>query len=44
MLKAKGVTVIYISHMLEEIFEVCDRVTVIKDGQYIGTKDTKEYE
>ena len=43
MLKAKGVTVIYISHMLEEIFEICDRVTVIKDGQYIGTKDTKGY-
>jgi len=42
MLKAKGVTVIYISHMLEEIFEICDRVTVIKDGQYIGTKDTTE--
>jgi ABC-type sugar transport system ATPase subunit len=42
MLKAKGVTVIYISHMLEEIFEICDRVTVIKDGQYIGTKDTKD--
>ena len=42
MLKAKGVTVIYISHMLEEIFEICDRVTVIKDGQYIGTKNTKD--
>lgn len=42
MLKAKDVTVIYITHMLEEIFEICDRVTVIKDGQYIGTKDTKD--
>ena len=42
MLKDKGVTVIYISHMLEEIFEICDRVTVIKDGQYIGTKGTDE--
>jgi ABC-type sugar transport system ATPase subunit len=42
MLKAKGVTVIYISHMLEEIFEICDRVTVIKDGQYIGTKNTTD--
>jgi ABC-type sugar transport system ATPase subunit len=42
MLKAKGVTVIYISHMLEEIFEICDRVTVIKDGQFIGTKDTND--
>jgi ABC-type sugar transport system ATPase subunit len=42
MLKSKGVTVIFITHMLEEIFEICDRVTVIKDGQYIGTKDTKD--
>lgn len=42
MLRAKGVTVIYISHMLEEIFEICDRVTVLKDGRYIGTKDTKD--
>ncbi|MCP4626316.1 MAG: sugar ABC transporter ATP-binding protein [bacterium] len=42
MLKAKGVTVVYISHMLEEIFEICDRVTVIKDGRYIDTKDTKD--
>ena len=42
MLKAKGVTVIYISHMLEEIFEICDRVTVIKDGQYVDTKDTSD--
>lgn len=42
MLKAKGVTVIYISHVLEEIFEICDRVTVIKDGQYIGTRDTAD--
>lgn len=36
-LKEKGVTVIYISHMLEEIFEIADRVTVIKDGIGMGT-------
>jgi len=41
-LRGKGVTVIYISHMLEEIFEICDRVTVIKDGQVIGTNDTRD--
>ena len=37
-LKAKGVAVIYISHRLDEIFEVADRVTVIRDGQHISTK------
>ncbi|MBI9104319.1 MAG: sugar ABC transporter ATP-binding protein [Spirochaetales bacterium] len=36
-LKKKGVTVIYISHMLEEVFEIADRVTVIKDGKKMGT-------
>ncbi len=40
-LKAKGVTVIYISHMLEEIFEICDRVTVIKDGVVTHTDDVQ---
>ncbi|MEA4898112.1 MAG: sugar ABC transporter ATP-binding protein [Christensenellaceae bacterium] len=41
-LKAKGVSIIYISHRMEEIFEVCDRVSVFRDGQYIGTKDLQE--
>ncbi|MCF7942944.1 MAG: sugar ABC transporter ATP-binding protein [Spirochaetia bacterium] len=36
-LKSRGVTVIYISHMLEEVFEIADRVTVIKDGKVMGT-------
>lgn len=36
-LKARGVTVIYISHRLEEIFEIADRVTVLRDGQGVGT-------
>jgi ribose transport system ATP-binding protein/inositol transport system ATP-binding protein len=40
-LKAKGVAVIYISHRMEEIFEISDRVSVFRDGQYIGTKDTQ---
>jgi len=39
-LKNRGVTVIYISHMLEEVFEIADRVTVMKDGQVVGTKNT----
>ena len=38
-LKAKEVTVIYISHRLEELFEICDRVSVLRDGQYITTVD-----
>ncbi len=41
-LKAKGVTVLYISHRLEEIFEICDRVSIMRDGQYITTQKTSE--
>ena len=38
-LKAEGVTIIYISHRLDEIFRIADRVTVFRDGQYIVTRD-----
>lgn len=38
-LKAKGVTIIYISHRLEELFEIADRVSVLRDGVYIDTKN-----
>jgi ribose transport system ATP-binding protein len=41
-LKEKGVTVIYISHRLEEIFEICDRVSVLRDGRYIVTLEVDE--
>lgn len=41
-LKEKGVSVIYISHRMEEIFRISDRVTIMRDGQYIGTKLTEE--
>lgn len=34
-LKARGVAVIYISHRLEEVFEVCDEVTIFRDGQFV---------
>ncbi|MBL4813702.1 MAG: sugar ABC transporter ATP-binding protein [Rhodobacteraceae bacterium] len=37
-LAAQGVAVVYISHRLEEIFEIADRVTVIRDGAHISTK------
>ena len=35
-LTAKGVAIIYISHRMAEIFSICDRVSVYRDGQYIG--------
>jgi len=38
-LKATGVSVVYISHRLEEIFEIADRVTVLRDGQHVQTAD-----
>ena len=41
-LKESGVAIIYISHRLEEIFSISDRVTVIRDGTYVGTKRTAE--
>lgn len=36
-LRSKGITIIYISHRLEEIFEICDRVSVMRDGKYVST-------
>lgn len=41
-LKAQGVTIIYISHRLDEIFRLCDRVTIMRDGHYIETLDTAD--
>ena len=41
-LKESGVTVIYISHRLEEIYEICDSVTVLRDGRIIQTVPVKE--
>lgn len=46
-LKDIGVTIIYISHRLDEIFELCDRVTILRDGKYVATKriaDTNKME
>jgi rhamnose transport system ATP-binding protein len=42
LLKKRGVGIIYISHKLVEVFELADRVTVLRDGQYIGTKHVKD--
>lgn len=41
-LKEKGVSIIYISHKMDEIFQICDDITVFRDGQYIGTKPAGE--
>lgn len=35
-LRSQGVAIVYISHRLEEIFQICDRVTVIRDGEFIS--------
>ncbi|GHB99325.1 ribose ABC transporter ATP-binding protein RbsA [Providencia stuartii] len=43
-LKAQGRGIVYISHRLKEIFEICDDVTVFRDGQFIGEKPVKELE
>jgi ribose transport system ATP-binding protein len=42
MLKSKGVGIIYISHRLDEIFAICDRATVLKDGRRVGSADVKK--
>jgi len=36
-LKSEGIAIIYISHRLDEIFDICDDVTVLRDGKYIGS-------
>lgn len=41
-LRAKGVSIVYISHRMEEIFELCDRITVLRDGAYVGTENIKD--
>jgi ribose transport system ATP-binding protein len=41
-LKEKGVSIIYISHHLDEVFEICDRGTVLRDGNYVATIDPKQ--
>lgn len=41
-LKDEGITVVYISHRMSENFELADRITVLRDGQYMGTLDARE--
>ena len=42
-LKAEGITIIYISHKMDEIFSMCDTATVLRDGQVIETRATKDF-
>jgi ABC-type sugar transport system ATPase subunit len=37
-LKARGITLIYVSHRMEELFELCDHVTVLRDGRFVATE------
>ncbi|WP_416176796.1 sugar ABC transporter ATP-binding protein [Dialister sp.] len=41
-LKARGVSIIYISHRMEEVFSNCDTITVMRDGQTISSRPTEE--
>jgi ribose transport system ATP-binding protein len=41
-LKKEGIGIIYISHNLDEVFEISDRITIMRDGKYIGTFHTQE--
>lgn len=38
-LKKQGVSIIYISHRMEEIFHLCDRITILRDGQFVGCEN-----
>ncbi|MBQ6374114.1 MAG: sugar ABC transporter ATP-binding protein [Clostridia bacterium] len=41
-LKSKGIAVIFITHRLDEIYAICDRMTILRDGCYIGTRDVAD--
>jgi len=41
-LQRKGVGMVYISHRMEELSQICERASVLRDGQYIGTRNLKE--
>lgn len=41
-LKSKGVSFIYISHRMEEIFELCDEITIMRDGAFIGSRKVED--
>ena len=41
-LKAQGISLIYISHKMDEIYEICDEISVLRDGSLVMTKDSKD--
>lgn len=41
-LKARGTAVIFITHRLDEIYQICDRMTIMRDGCYVGTREVKD--
>ncbi len=41
-LKAQGISLVYISHKMDEVFEICDQVSVLRDGKMVTTKDIKD--
>src|SRR5690606_26674147 len=41
-LRAEGKAIVYISHRMDEIFQICDTVTVLKDGRLVGTRPVAE--
>jgi ABC-type sugar transport system ATPase subunit len=41
-LRSRGVTMIYVSHRMPEVFRLCDRISVLRDGRYVGTLTREE--
>lgn len=41
-LKSQGISVLFISHKLDEVFEICERLTVLKDGEYVGSYNIQD--
>ena len=41
-LKGQGVVIVYVSHRMEEIFKVCDRISVLRDGHFVGERQIRE--
>lgn len=43
-LRKRGIGILFVSHKLEELFQLCDRITVIRDGEFIATRETKDWD
>ena len=41
-LRARGIAIVYVSHRMKEIFELCDEVSIFRDGNYVGTRAVKD--